>query len=126
MVSGLILAVLTACSGRTGELDQPFTLAIGEEVRFASLGVTLDEVVEDSRCPADVQCIWEGRTAFAVSLTLDRRAVEGSGNLTLPGEPVVAQNYTVSLVSVEPPRGSAGVEIAQADYQATVVVRRAE
>lgn len=38
----------------------PFTLAVGEHATFdGGLTVTLKEI-GDSRCPADVQCIWEG------------------------------------------------------------------
>ncbi len=46
---------------------QTLTLAVGET---ASLGVegasvSFDRVVEDSRCPANAQCIWQGRTRCA-------------------------------------------------------------
>src|SRR5204863_3246316 len=49
-------------SGMGVPLGQEFTLAVGQvaSVEGASLRLALRAVRNDSRCPVDVQCVWEG------------------------------------------------------------------
>ena len=61
----LIAVFALACSASTGlqpPLDQTFWLRIGQTAQFpkADLSVTFRAVSEDSRCPQDVVCVWEG------------------------------------------------------------------
>ncbi len=44
-------------------------IALGETATLDGLAITFDEVVEDSRCPEDVMCVWQG--AATVALTID-------------------------------------------------------
>lgn len=46
----------------------PVTGAVGETVRIQDLRLTPLEIVEDSRCPADVQCVWAGRLRVRVAI----------------------------------------------------------
>ncbi|HYY89409.1 MAG TPA: hypothetical protein VFA49_11490 [Chloroflexota bacterium] len=57
-------------------LGQPFDLAVGQAATIADTGLEVSflRVLEDSRCPAQVMCIWSGRA----SIELEVRA---------PGEP---------------------------------------
>lgn len=50
-------------------LGQPFTLKYGETAQLADdpLRITFDKVVEDSRCPVKVQCVWAGRVVVGLS-----------------------------------------------------------
>lgn len=114
---------LSTGPGTAGE-DGPQTveLAVGEEasvpgtvVRVAFLGVE-----EDSRCPVDVTCVWEGDAAVRLGLTagsgpthlhvlhtaLEPEAVDFNGlRVTLvevapeprEGEPVPVDDYVVTL-----------------------------
>src|SRR3989442_2310587 len=45
-------------------------LALGESLKVRDTGVTVsfEEVVEDSRCPTGVTCIWEGDAAVKISI----------------------------------------------------------
>lgn len=51
------------------------------------------EVLEDSRCPADVTCVWEGQ----VRVSLHHHSRDQTLELSLPGDPVV---YIESAVGV--------------------------
>jgi len=53
------------------ELQLGFWLPIGEEALIESedLYIGFEEVIEDSRCPLNVECIWEGQASYAVRLT---------------------------------------------------------
>lgn len=67
--------LLSGCVGSTHEvkahLDEEFSLRIGQTASIAgeNLKIRFDEVVEDSRCPKGVTCIWAGRVSCIVQLT---------------------------------------------------------
>ncbi|MEM6928948.1 MAG: hypothetical protein AAF602_18560 [Myxococcota bacterium] len=117
-----VLALLSGCAGKSHALDQPFTLAIGEQLRVDAVTVALESLVEDSRCPEGVQCIWAGQTTFGVAMSTDGERV--AGEVIWPGEPMAASGYTLELTEVQPPK-TAPATIEESQYRATFVVRRA-
>ena len=44
-------------------------IELGKTVTFKKATVTFLKVVEDSRCPLDVNCIWEGQATVLVEVT---------------------------------------------------------
>jgi hypothetical protein len=87
----------------------------GERVQVDGPAVTPVEVLEDSRCPADVQCVWAGRLRLRTTIHL------GAGDRTrelVLGEPVPVADGLLELAGawVEPATG-AGVAITPADYR---------
>jgi hypothetical protein len=118
-------ATPTAPEGRVGE---PFELALGEERSIAGADLTLrfEAVIEDSRCPADAQCIWAGRAVVAIEARAGAGAPE-TLTLGLPGgitpdapELQAAGAHTVRLLSLDPyPATSGGPPLP---YVATLIV----
>ena len=49
------------------ELDKPFMINLNQTLSVDILHVTFLEV-EDSRCPSDVTCIWEGRASVILGV----------------------------------------------------------
>jgi hypothetical protein len=41
-------------------------IALGETIDFEGTKITFAEVLEDSRCPSTVQCVWAGRARVKV------------------------------------------------------------
>jgi hypothetical protein len=80
------------------------TLGFGKEVAVDGIfRVGFFQLVEDSRCPTDVVCVWEGNAAVGVGLTL------GTGptypftlNTTLEPGAVEHGGWRVTLVDVLP------------------------
>ena len=62
------------------------TAGLGQTVRLGSVSVTPLEVVEDSRCPADVQCVWAGRLVLRVRVQAETKVLQ----LNAPCEGAVA------------------------------------
>ena len=95
----ILLLALAGCATAPPLSDETVTARLGEEVRLGALRIRPVAVLEDSRCPADVTCVWAGRIRVRV-------AVSGAG------EPVFELNQPValpggahlSLVAVAPPR----------------------
>ena len=67
------LVLLTACavvppSRPPVKMGEEFTLALGESVGIEQKGVliTFGKVIEDSRCPMNARCIWEGNARIEI------------------------------------------------------------
>jgi hypothetical protein len=103
--------------------QQKLPLTVGETNSALGLTLTLLEITEDSRCPADVQCIQAGRLESRVKV----EAGKTSTDLTVATDnsPVVFSDYFIALVSVEPMAHSEKSP-APADYRLTYIVIRQE
>lgn len=75
------------------------TTFLGGTATTMNVTVSPQEVVSDSRCPKDVQCVWAG--TVEVRTVLSTQVSHGEHVLTL-GAPQTFGNYTVTLVSVTP------------------------
>jgi hypothetical protein len=58
-------------NGDEVSLGQEFSLAVGQGALITEEGLKIKfvEVVEDSRCPRDVTCVWEGKVDVTIELT---------------------------------------------------------
>jgi hypothetical protein len=74
---------------------------LGETVRVHGVRVTPFRVIEDSRCPAGVTCVWAGRVRIVV------RIGGATRELTL-GQPVPMVGGTLQLAAVMPQRQRTG------------------
>jgi len=61
----------------------PFVLAEGESVDVAGRTLRFVDVIEDSRCPAGVTCVWEGRAKVRLAAA-NPEGAEWQQVLTLP------------------------------------------
>ena len=68
---------------QTIQLNTEFQLGFGKEavVDGSSLRIRFDTLLEDSRCPVDVQCVWAGNAKIVLRLEGDAR--EGVKLVTL-------------------------------------------
>ena len=83
---------------------------IGETVRVHDTRVTPLRVVEDSRCPQDVSCIWAGQVRLAA------RVGSVTRELTL-GQPVAVPGGQLVLAAVAPSRTAVGHRILPRAYR---------
>ncbi len=51
-------------------------IALGETVHFENTAVTFKQVMEDSRCPKDVDCIWAGQAKVLVAVKANSTSIE--------------------------------------------------
>ena len=73
-----LVSVTTACAQQTPQkefididLDTPFQLAIQETAKVSDLvKIEFLSVLEDSRCPKGVHCIWAGQAKVVLGVTL--------------------------------------------------------
>lgn len=103
---------LTGCATASNANDGLAWAAIGERVFVDGPYVTPLAVIEDSRCPANVRCVWAGRLKIRARIHL------GSGDrereLTL-GEPVQIADGSLEFTEARPI--STTSPITPADYR---------
>jgi len=88
---------------------------LGEEAAGLGVYITPWEVLEDSRCPADMQCIWAGTVRVRAMMISGLGSPTGYPAEFVLGEPLTTEAETVTLAEVRPePRK--GVEIAPSEY----------
>jgi len=88
-------------------------VAIGQPVIAGPVAVTAMQVAEDSRCPVDAQCVWQGR--FVVSARIDGAGWRETVNLTA-GQDRQVRGVNVVLYEVMP-RPDANTAIEAGDYR---------
>jgi hypothetical protein len=122
----ITLAALAACTSSSGPnvaLNQEFTLGVGGEadIEGTSLSLRFIRVVTDSRCPANVECIWAGNAQIALE-TINGSARGTAALNTFDGAREIAVGqFRDSLVSLVPVPVDPGT-IESGDYRATLRV----
>lgn len=113
------------------ELKQDFPLSGGQEATITgeNLRLRFTDVLEDSRCPTEVECFWTGQARIAVAVAPAGRAATTVDFNTNPApgqnvQSVDVDGYTVELKSLEPYPRTPDDGIALEDYTATLSVRR--
>jgi hypothetical protein len=112
----------------TPALNEEFTLAPGQtaSVTGTNVRLTFDRVSEDSRCPTDVNCIWEGDAVVVLKVQVEAeeatREVHTQGREPRSRKAPVG-DYVVTLVRLDPaPRSTTTIEASS--YRATLMVGR--
>ena len=138
VVIATLVFVLAGCQSHAAQADpieaglgQEFVLGGGQQVaiRGTDLRLRFTDVLEDSRCPTDVECFWTGQARIAVdaglgqdtptSLEFNTNPAPGQGKLTndLGG-------YTIELKSLDPYPKTPDDSPALTDYSATLLVQK--
>lgn len=118
----LTIVVITGCqdsaSNVVPKIGEEFNLKIGETVAFSSAGITVsfEELSEDSRCPADAQCVWAGNAQVVLKINGNKR------NLNTNAEPksVEENDIVVKFLSLTP-YPELRNPIRKEDYTATLI-----
>jgi hypothetical protein len=100
----LALCSLSACAtpGSYAPQDR-MPVSFGEAVPVGAWRASPLAVVEDSRCPVNVECLWAGR--LVVSTRIDGPDWSETVPLVL-GEPYLARGTTITLTAAHPDKVS--------------------
>lgn len=126
-----VLPLLAGCTGAPAgieaNLGQEFLLPIGQEARITgeNLRISFEDVIEDSRCPLNVTCVWEGRAISLIQLTYDDTAYRVALN-----EPGLTDNamdmfrdYIITFHLIKPYPGEVD-NISKEDYYLQLTVSK--
>ena len=109
----LVPLALAACATTPATDDGIVRTGLNQRIHVEGPYVTPLAVLEDSRCPSDVQCISAGRLRISARIEL------GSGSETrelIQGEPVQLADGTLELFEVLP-YAKADEPVAAEDYR---------
>lgn len=112
--------------------DQEFALPGGQEATATGgrLRVRFTDVLEDSRCPTEVECFWTGQARIAIQVQpagSEPTTTEFNTN-PAPGQNVQTARvgeFTIHLRSLDPYPRTIDESIALEDYTATLSVQKA-
>ncbi len=103
--------------GQTFEVAVGQTQPVGDELRITFQGVS-----EDSRCPSDVNCVWEGDAVLEVSVRSSSGTVGGQLHTSgSRGGPLRVGRFEIQVRDLRPVPVSTRT-IDPKDYVATLVV----
>ena len=129
LIAGIIILGSAACQEDGSEdplsvsAGSQFNIAYNQEVIIENENLLLKftEIKEDSRCPVNANCVWEGRLAIVI------QANSNSIDLSIGGlsEPVKElEGYKITLVDVVAPTRWAGVVAKNDDYIVAILVEK--
>ncbi len=137
----IIVNVICGCSGNSrrdgqkhksqavqAKLDTPIALAFSKiaSVEDEKILVEFADLTEDSRCPVNVTCVWEGQVTVALNISIDGTEL-GSLNLTSrAGHEKLAHadinGYSIRLAKVKPPKTQDEIELSE--YIITLLISK--
>ena len=107
-------------------INKEFSLGIGRSASIdgEKLIIKFKAVLEDSRCPVNVVCVWAGNGKVEFEI-LDIDGQNKTVTLNTEEEPRVTtlKGHNLKLISLNPPRID-GVSISPGDYSVTLLVEK--
>ncbi|MEH3143337.1 MAG: hypothetical protein PGN37_24930 [Mycobacterium kyogaense] len=120
---------LALATGGTAAAEPVLVLAGGQQASVAGSAVTVrfDRVLEDSRCPALVDCVWAGQARIALVVESDGTPPQTVELSTYPASDATGPTarvgaHAVTLRALDPYPQSPQDSIALQDYRATVAI----
>ena len=110
-------------------LDTPFSLKVNQRGVLEADGLTLEfaRILEDSRCPSQVNCVWSGQARLLIYVWLTGQEPTAFELNTLPSsnQTVISYDaYQIELLSLDPYPETPEQDIRLEDYQTMVVVSK--
>lgn len=107
-------------------INKEFSLGIGQtaSIEKEKLFINFKAVLEDSRCPVNVVCVWAGNGKVEFEI-LDIDGQNKTLTLNTEDEPraTTLKGHKLKLISLNPPRVD-GVSISPGDYSVTLLVEK--
>ncbi|MBA3770513.1 MAG: hypothetical protein H0X08_08475 [Blastocatellia bacterium] len=120
-----LLAVLAFAGSAVARQGDTVSLKIGQQrtVKPSKVRIKFISVVEDSRCPTDVNCIWAGNAKIKVLVSISRTSREFEINTNLGPQGDQLDGWAINLVELTPSPTSKG-GTSKGSYRAKFTVTR--
>ena len=113
----LIIFAIAMIIPITESFAEEIEIKFGETVSYKNLNLYFYDI-EDSRCPLDVTCIWEGRVLPMIRISNETHSIGGGHVIGVPL--TFIEPYKTTLISVEPHP----ITTEKPDYVATLEIEK--
>lgn len=120
-VAFILLATFSPAAGRS--LRQQGKVQIYHEANVSGVRIKFVDLIEDSRCPIDTQCIWAGNAKLKVQLSKNGRSKIVEMNTGTAPRTIRFEGYEVKVTKLTPQPAS-NIRIRKDGYVATFSVVR--
>ncbi len=105
------------------ELNKEFTLKLGQTAALKGDGLrlTFADVPNESRCPLNLRCIWEGNAR--IELQIADVAISLNTAMAVPPQEADYGNYRIRMLALTP-HPVDGEETDKRKYEATLIATR--
>ena len=127
LIAGLlVLFGFGAFVGVSAKAPERVSVKINETVAAkGGIRIKFAELIDDSRCPTDTNCIWAGNAKIKIRVTRNGRSKELELNTGLDPKDVVFAGYSFRLVGLTPePRSN--IRINRNGYIAKIEIEKAK
>jgi hypothetical protein len=116
----LAFAVVDVAAQRKGETTR-VQVNTAKRLPRSGLNIRFVELVDDSRCPADTNCVWAGNAQIKIRVTKNGRSHDLTLDTNGPKNAARAEGYSIKLTRLTPePRSN--IRINRNGYVATLEV----
>lgn len=101
------MAALPGCSGAAATPDSTLSMTEHQSITVAPGAVLTYDSVNDSRCPARVQCVVAGKVVYSFTLALGEKREAFTLTPAEPAfTPAALQGRQITLATASPPPGA--------------------
>ena len=125
IASLLFVLAFASVPGFAARGPETLRVQVNKEKRApqSRLNVRFVELIEDSRCPADANCVWAGNAKIKIRVSKGGRSQEMTLDTNGRNSAANFDNYSIKLVNLTPhPRSN--IRINRNGYVATIMVTR--
>ena len=115
----LAVAVMPATAARRQAESIKVQVNTEKRAPRSKLTVRFVEMVEDSRCPTDVNCVWAGSAKIKIRVSKNGRSHDLTLDTNGPSQSATAEGYTIRFVGLTPSPKS-NIRINRNGYVATL------
>lgn len=118
------VSVFAQTKSKNAKVGAEFTLAAGQKafLKTDKLNVEFVSVLEDSRCPENVDCVWAGNAKVQIKVFKGKMAAQTFElNTGLEPQIIEAAGYKIRLVKLNP---TPNPNASRAEYAATLIVQK--
>ena len=124
VIAGMLFVVLVGVIPAFAKRTNDVQVQINKEVTATGgLKIAFIELVEDSRCPTDVECVWAGNAKIKVRVTKNGKSQVLELEMVTKGMRPNFGNYRLTLKALSPELRS-NVRINRNGYVATIEVKK--
>lgn len=97
----LVFLCATACDDQTADFDTVIALKEGKSVTMSDKTIVTVKSINDSRCPSNANCVWEGRADVVLNVNIAATDYEVALN-EVEKASVTLDDYLFEFIELNP------------------------